>query len=195
MRTLVVVILDESGSMDRKFTDVTDGFNHFIDSQRQLDVNDEAKLFLVKFNTAVSVVWIRKPIKEVPVLDEANYIPGGGTALYDAVAEGIRVAEKGKRSDEKVLCVIITDGEENSSEKATQKEVKELITSREKSGDWTFIYLGENPEKWSKEMGTQIGNVAKFNHHNLFSNFEKINKATTKFRNDPDSQSINLIAD
>ena len=55
-KTLIIVILDESGSMDEKKRDVLSGFNQFIADQKKIE-NDQARLYLVKFNTEVSVVF------------------------------------------------------------------------------------------------------------------------------------------
>jgi len=55
MRTLIIIILDESGSMGTKKNDVIGGFNSFIDDQKKIK-NDTARLYLVKFNTIVTTV-------------------------------------------------------------------------------------------------------------------------------------------
>ena len=55
MKTLIIVILDESGSMGSKKSDVIGGFNSFIDDQKKIK-NDTARLYMVKFNTVVNVV-------------------------------------------------------------------------------------------------------------------------------------------
>lgn len=120
MKTLIVIILDESGSMGTKINDVIGGFNGFIDEQKQIK-DDEATFYMIKFNTATCVVHSGVPMNEVPHLSTSTYTPGGGTALYDAVAEGVRIAEKGKKIDERVICVIMTDGEENSSRETTKE--------------------------------------------------------------------------
>ena len=54
-KTLIIVILDESGSKNEKKRDVLGGFNQFIADQKKIE-NDQARLYLVKFNTEVSVV-------------------------------------------------------------------------------------------------------------------------------------------
>lgn len=120
MKTLIIVILDESGSMETKKSDVIGGFNGFLDEQRQIK-EDEATFFLVKFNTITNVVHNGVPINDVPPLSTKSYMPGGGTALYDAIAEGVRIGEKGKKNDERIICVIMTDGEENSSKETTKE--------------------------------------------------------------------------
>jgi hypothetical protein len=55
MKTLIIIILDESGSMGTKKLDVIGGYNSFINDQKKIK-NDIARLYLVKFNTVVTTV-------------------------------------------------------------------------------------------------------------------------------------------
>lgn len=119
-KTLIIVILDESGSMGPKKSDVIGGFNGFLDGQKDVK-EDDATFYMVKFNTVTTVVHKGLEMKDVPNLSNNNYNPAGGTALYDAVAEGVGIAQKNKKSDERVVCVIMTDGEENSSRETTKE--------------------------------------------------------------------------
>lgn len=47
----------------------------------------------------------------------------------------------------KVLCVIVTDGLENSSREVSRDQLAAMISEREQRG-WTFIYLGANQDAW-----------------------------------------------
>lgn len=47
-------------------------------------------------------------LAQAPELTVANYLPRGSTALFDAVAEGIRTAEACAEVDERVLVLIMT---------------------------------------------------------------------------------------
>ena len=73
----------------------------------------------------------RIDIRAVAPLSEADYRVGGGTALLDAIGctmEKICAVQKQTVEDyraEKVLFVIITDGEENSSRKYSVAQIKE----------------------------------------------------------------------
>ena len=53
----------------------------------------------------------------------------------------------------KVLCVILTDGYENSSQETTPASLAAMIAEREKRG-WTFIYLGANQDAWATGHAT-----------------------------------------
>jgi len=146
--TEIVVVLDKSGSMGDRQTDAIGGFNQFLKDQQ--DQPGEANLTLVMFDTTYNVVHNGKPIKDVEPLTTETYRPGGNTALNDALARGI--IETGKRladmpedtRPDKVICVVITDGEENSSKEHTKGQVAEMVKHQEEKYDWAFIYLGAN---------------------------------------------------
>lgn len=48
----------------------------------------------------------------------------------------------------KVLCVIVTDGLENSSTETSPEQLAAIIAEREQRG-WTFIYMGANQDAWA----------------------------------------------
>ena len=169
-KTLVCVILDESGSMATKKADVIGGFNQFLRDQKALTV-DEMRLSLTKFNTLCSTVYSAMPVADVPELTEASYVPGGNTALFDAVAETVRLADKDKLEDERVLVLVMTDGQENSSRETSRDQVQAIIAERTARGTWTFAYIGENPERWARETGASVRNTAQYQHSDPRASF------------------------
>lgn len=146
--TEILVVMDKSGSMEPRQADAIGGFNQFLADQQKEP--GEANLTLVLFDTTYNIPFSGKPIKDVPPMTRDTYRPGGGTALNDALARAI--IETGKRlSDipeanrpQKVICIIITDGEENSSREHTKEQVQEMVKHQEEKYDWVFIYLGAN---------------------------------------------------
>lgn len=192
---LVLVILDESGSMGNKRSDVIGGFNQFLIDQKK--DSTPCRLMLTKFNTVCTSVEFGNGsgkskisnIQDIPELTEKTYLPGGNTALYDAVAETIRNAEREKKDDERVLCVVVTDGEENSSRETTLEQIKELIQQRAETQGWTFLYIGENPEKWAAGIGVPIGTTSGYSHEIPRDNFQLMSYATSNYRNNPSADS------
>jgi uncharacterized protein YegL len=189
MKTLLCVLLDESGSMGEKRNDVIGGFNTFLKEQQGL-TDDEARMILVQFNTVQCVVHGKpypKDLTAVPPLNGTTYVPGGNTALLDAVAEGVRLADQHKDPDERVLCLVITDGEENSSKETTYKQVEDIIKEREGRGNWTFTYLGPDPSKWSHGgLATSVGNTTAYT--GAVQAFRKMSASTTQYRTSTDTQ-------
>lgn len=191
MKTLINVILDESGSMQGKCADVIGGFNRFVDDQRLGP--DECRLSLVKFNTSHTVVHGAVPIADAQHLTAQTYTPGGNTALLDAVAEAVRLADKDKAADERVICLVITDGEENSSTETTKEQIRKIIEEREARGDWTFTYLGISPDKWA-DVGvvTSRGNAGMYNAHAPAASFAAMSAGTRNLRASASSRTSNF---
>jgi len=159
--TEIVVVMDKSGSMGYCAADAIGGFNQFLKEQQ--DEPGEANLTLVLFDTTYNIPVNGKPIKEVKPLTTDTYRPGGNTALNDAVARAI--IETGKRLSDipeeerpnKVLCIIITDGQENSSREHSRAQVQEMVKHQEEKYDWAFIYLGANVDAFAeaRHLGIQ----------------------------------------
>jgi len=190
MKTHILFVLDESGSMQPKANDVVNGFNRYVQDQKA--GTDECVLSLVKFNTTKSRVYTCKPINDAPELSYATYVPGGSTALLDAVAESIRIGDE--EPSDRVICVIVTDGEENASRETSQSQVAAIMKEREDSGKWTFAYLGESPERWSQTMGTSVNNTMQYNAGNIGSQLDTLSCATVTMRSTPMTASANFLS-
>ena len=143
----MVLVLDESGSMSDLTRDTIGGFNSMIEKEKKLDV--DAHVTTVLFNDQYKMLYNRRELKDVRKMTDKDYTPGGMTALLDAVGRtihkmdmvaGIHRKDKGN----KVLFVIITDGEENDSKEYTYADVKKLIKDRQENAGWEFIFLGAN---------------------------------------------------
>ena len=133
------------------------------------------------------------PLENVSELTDQSYLPGGGTALYDAIAEGVRIAEKDKTEDERVICVIMTDGEENSSRETTKEQIRNIISGNEAKGDWTFLYIGENPERWTREAGMSAAHGISYDHMDQRANLSRANMAVRNLRCSTSRKGINLF--
>jgi hypothetical protein len=177
--------------MGAKQADVIGGVNLFLREQQALP--DPCRLSLAKFNTEVTVVHAARPIGDVRPLTGQAYVPGGNTALFDAVAQAVRLADRDKRADERVLCLIVTDGEENSSRETSGPQVEAIIREREARGDWTFTYLGVAPGHWVG-LGLAAGNTAGYQVADPAASFAAMSRATYRYRSRPDRQSRDFYA-
>jgi len=160
---LVNVILDKSGSMASKTNDVIEGFNAYVIGLGKEDqVNYLFSLTL--FDTQVAYRHVAIPLPEVKKLDTKSYQPGGNTALNDAIGITVRKVEADQFKVDKVVTVIMTDGEENSSREWTHAAVRGLIEQKEKEGNWTFVFLGAGLDAWhqGRSYGVQAANVAQY---------------------------------
>ena len=150
--THIDMVLDASGSMSSILNDTLGGVNTFIKGQQET-AQDFDTFSLIQFSTGpVRVIHKNANIKNVQRLSTANYIPGGGTALYDAVGSLIKDTGAYFRSlpeserPSKVFFVIVTDGEENSSQKFSQQQIADLIKDQTETWKWEFVFLGANQD-------------------------------------------------
>lgn len=148
----VIGILDMSGSMGVIADDLRGGYNSYLDGLQE-DQENTYTISTTLFDTEFIELHKQQPVHTIARLDKLNYQPRGNTALWDAVGHtlnGIRNME-----NEKVLCVIYTDGMENSSREYTAEQVKKMIEDRKSGGNWDFIFLGTGVSAWS--IGEKVG--------------------------------------
>ena len=84
----IVMILDESGSMECIRESMIKAINSLIHEQSQI-TGREATFTLVKFNNEVKRVIENKPLSEIKQLTFEDYKPNGSTALFDALGDTI----------------------------------------------------------------------------------------------------------
>jgi hypothetical protein len=119
------VVLDTSGSMDgEKMSAAKQALERFL--VQLLDPEDE--VFLYRFDDAPELVegWTRDKRRISDALGRIR--PRGGTALYDAVAEAVHLAQQGH--NKKKAVVVISDGNDTSS-RTDVYSVKQLIRETE----------------------------------------------------------------
>ena len=152
----VVCIVDCSASMISIGKEVKDGFNTFIEKQRALP--GKCLATVVKFNHKVKVWKHGTDIQRLPFADARTFKPGGMTALYDAICMTVKLVKHKISSlphkPARVIVMVLTDGQENSSAKFTNKHVMKLIRHCEKR-NWTFTFIGANQDAIA--TGTGIG--------------------------------------
>jgi VWFA-related protein len=119
------IVLDTSGSMaGEKFEHAQASLDRFLFDL--LDANDE--VFLVRFSndTYLEQGWTADKGRISRALRRIT--PRGGTAMYDAVAEAVPLADQGTNRKKAVL--VISDGNDTNSETHIS-EVKQLVRQSE----------------------------------------------------------------
>lgn len=146
--TELVFILDRSGSMSGLEKDTIGGYNSMLEQQRKVD--GECVITTVLFDNCYELLHDRIDIRAVQPITAKEYFVGGSTALLDAIGKTIHkigTVQKNTAEDyraEKVMFVIITDGEENASRHYSSMQVKEMIQRQKEKYGWEFIFLGAN---------------------------------------------------
>ena len=146
--TELVCILDRSGSMSGLESDTIGGFNSLINKQKKED--GACYVSTVLFDTECTVLHDRVPIEKVEPMTADDYVPGGCTALLDAIGGAIRhigsIHKYARKEDvpEHTIFVITTDGLENASCRYGSDKVKRMIERQKEKYGWEFIFLAAN---------------------------------------------------
>lgn len=149
----IIFILDMTGSMKPLAAETVIGFNNFIEEQKK--VPGEAKVTLVTFNSnSTEKVYDRVDLKAIQSMLQDQYKPDGMTPLLDTMGNTIRevddrlknAPEDGK--PEKVIVVVMTDGEENFSRHYGRKQIFDMVTTQKDAHKWEFVFLGANQDSY-----------------------------------------------
>lgn len=169
--TDITIILDKSGSMGPIRMDTLGGLNTFIKGQQQFK-DDKVLLTLIQFSNVSSIRLDRVDINYIKEFTVEDYVPGGSTALLDAVGEAIdRAGKRFAKLNEserpgKILFVIITDGEENSSCQYSLDQIKKMITHQQDVYKWQFVFLGANQDAFQSAASFGILTRNTSNYYN-----------------------------
>ena len=146
--TELVFIIDRSGSMGGLESDTIGGFNAMLKEQQAVD--GDAVVTTVLFDDEYELLHDRIDIRAVAPLTDKDYTVRGSTALLDALGRTIhkiRAVQKHTAENyraEKVLFVIITDGQENASHEYSAERIKTRIERQKQKYGWEFIFFGAN---------------------------------------------------
>lgn len=141
------ILFDTSGSMEDKIDDVQDAVVHFAQT-----TNPEDDIFLIRFSSYVSLVLDSTSDRQRIKKAVRSLEPGGATALYDAILEGLERLQSSKQKKKALL--LVTDGRDTSS----QAGLGEAVGTAKQSE--AIIYA----------MGIGHGEKGSFGH--VFNRFE-----------------------
>jgi uncharacterized protein YegL len=167
----IIAILDRSYSMMGSEKATIDGYNEFI--HQQVAISDKAVVSLILFDDKYEEVYTSIKIDQVPDLNRDIYFVRGSTALNDAIAKSIAIAENYEKwhDVDKTIVAIFTDGMENASKETTAELVKTRVKSLEEDKKWEFIYVGCDHDVFqaAQNLGVKSVNTVQFNKSNLKS--------------------------
>lgn len=161
------ILLDRSGSMESMRDDVVGGFNAFLDEQRRLE--GRARVTLVQFDSQDPQETLLDAVSmgRVENLRPAQFCPRGGTPLLDATAKlvstihGRQASRKAlRKTEEEIVFITVTDGEENQSRHASLAQVKALVDNAKELG-WNFVFLGAGIDAYgdAERLGYDVDSV------------------------------------
>ncbi len=140
------ILVDSSGSMASIASDMVGSLNRLVDENRELDVLATYSIFSDEYQP----IFADKPIGGIKRFDLK---PSGCTALIESTCKmidevGARLAATPeKERPEKVMFIIVTDGQENhSAPEYTKERLLTKIKHQEETYNWLFLFLGANQD-------------------------------------------------
>lgn len=185
--THIAILLDRSGSMSRIASDMEGGLKTFLNEQKLIP--GDLTISLTQFDDKYTPIFVRRDVNDV---EDIKIVPRGSTALIDSAVRMIKDVDENLKSlpeeekPEKVLFLIITDGEENASTNFRLSDLKELITKQETEQNWTFVYIGANQDAFlnasSYGISTDFALNYEANTEGVNTMYSSVSEATTSFR-------------
>jgi hypothetical protein len=150
------ILLDRTGSMEPIWSEALSSVNAYADGLASLDGGPrvDADITLAVFDSQdgfqFDVLRSGVDAERWRKVTDKEVNPRGMTPLYDAIGRIVSLAEKDR--PEKAVIVIMTDGEENSSEEMTKATTKAALDRVRKKG-WEVVFLGAEFSKFNDAEG------------------------------------------
>ena len=145
MLTEIAFILDRSASMKPVRQAAIRGFNEFLHHRQAAP--GHTRLTLVLFDDWIETHYHSIPICEALPLTQKTFVPGGSCSLLDAIGDTMEVLGQrfaalpvAHRPDQ-VIIAILTEGQENSSQRFTLEQVAANISHQTQKYQWEFLFL------------------------------------------------------
>lgn len=181
-QTQLSLVVDKSGSMAFQANAASGAINALI--ERQKSEPGSCYLLLNEFSDKVQKVY-SGPIQKAP---QYFMTSNGNTSLNDAIVETLNTtAARIKKTSVKarpqlVICVIVTDGGENTSSRRiaeTRQRVQDALTS-----GWQIIYLCQDRNSASYAANLGIQNVQVYSQNKTQQVYEATNSLVARMRED-----------
>ncbi len=201
--TEILCIIDRSSSMRDTATEVIDGFNLFMEEQRE--ISGDINVTLSLFHRKNEILFEGRSLDEIPknYMNDENYSPMGSTSLYDAIGQVINSAGNRYNSMHenerpgKVMVLIMTDGDENSSQEFSKAQVAEMISTQQNVYSWDFIFIGANIDTESTSQDLKIRYSASYSQDvgQTKSMLRNVSRTVSSYRAGPLDMGTLHIAD
>jgi len=195
------LVLDKSGSMNSCVEQTVESVNQQIKRIKEVAARfpeQEILTSLTLFNHNLIQVWNTLQHDSLHELTYSDYQPEGMTALLDAIGASVAMLQDIAGGEIEIgnasaVVVIITDGHENSSKRYTNEQVSSLIGELEKTGNWTFCYMGATLDAVQIAAGFNIrsNNAMQYRTNESFLLYNKLCDSLDYYLNKKKSGEIN----
>lgn len=132
--TLVTIVVDVSGSVDRFRDELQSAIQEIVRSCDKSPKKDNLMIRLLSFNTSIQEIHGFKLLADCDANDYVGCLDiGGRTSLYDASLNAIEatidyaVRLGDNDFDANAIVIVITDGEDNASTNASPQDIQNVL--------------------------------------------------------------------
>jgi len=150
----VILLLDETKSMQRYTQEIIDGYNLFLDIHRDNKFQKTKSKFqsLVLTTAKFDECWneyTNDKIENLPKLEDVYYNPAYGMPLHRALTKTIDTYSEGSDT-ENTMVIMVTDGHGEFLDKLQTKMLSEKIEKLKQEKSWKFYYCSAPYKQYSK---------------------------------------------
>lgn len=158
----VALVVDSSGSMHPYRSQVPKETAKQLEDLRKAS-EDNGQTTFVSLYDFDSHVTCRVNREQVATAKPSYFMPGGSTALLDAIGEAINDLSKAPGADHEdvsFLVIVLTDGEENTSRMHSRGDIARLMQAKIATDRWTFAAIcPARAERLLRNIGFASGNI------------------------------------
>ncbi len=164
----VIFVQDVSGSMEDQRVSVVKGINEIIGDLKtryREPCEHRAHVCIIKFSSHDRIsVGDQVSVHDVPLMNPAELVCDGMTALWDAAA--IAIAHMNTSSaGVPATTYIFTDGDNNDSRNYTQSSVNEMIADNKKRNPMhSILFIGSDPSAKRNAAGMGLDRLHSIHH-------------------------------
>lgn len=163
--TLVTAVIDDSGSIShaRLADAVRGGQNAMVLALRASKQADTVLLAQWKLGHQAELLHSYVPLDQGLLLDDKNYRPRSGTALYDvwmdALASNVAYAQTLAATGTQVTSValLITDGQDEHSHRHLARDCAKLAGDLLKTESWHLAFVGVGEKRKFRTIAEEMG--------------------------------------
>tara|TARA_B110000261_G_scaffold93514_1_gene106085 strand:+ start:11619 stop:12197 length:579 start_codon:yes stop_codon:yes gene_type:complete len=185
-KTHYLIVLDQSGSIERIKHTVISLFNEQIQSLKKQSNEMNIEVTMSVFNDAISILNLGAKIGDVQLLNEKNYKPDSMTALYDAVMISYNKMKEGVKKQDRIVALVLTDGLENASKEYNSDDVKKLMDKVErKGGSFNFLCSSVDIGSYQKALSVESNDCISFDidevEESLKAKLERVSESILQY--------------
>jgi hypothetical protein len=145
MNKHIIILIDNSYSMDIYRDKIILGLNNFITKLKNNSINNTTYISVIVFTEEPIYIYTAINLKDIRTFEKSHFTERGCTAIYDVVYS-VLLQWSNKELDNNTL-YIISDGSDNNSRVYGITDVEKMIKYMTEDRKWKIIHCDTDIDK------------------------------------------------